>query len=371
MSVVNKMLKDLDARQHTQQQQADYQPSSSSATKPVLVVLVVVISIIMAWVFIPAFSDVNEIEHSERAGFAEPVINSATKLSQVNERQAKVSNLTNPRASVVPKLPSDVGDIAELGVDYTDPSTTSSSEVAQPTMSEVKYQHNVESDTVTATDLAQTMDAESIVQPDTQSEAIITAHQPNDLTNTQLRQQIRLAVQTRDHLHAIALLNTLIQREPENVDAIKQQASLLFAVGDSKQAIQTLETAIVTFEQKPELRMMLARLFHQLARPRDALTVLNVAIPMANLSLDYIALRANLAMTTEQFEIALQDYQYLVTASPEHVPWWIGYAISSERMGHFHQAHDAYLYVSQSAELTPDIRTFVSQRIAYLTEKTS
>ncbi|MGY0562117.1 MAG: hypothetical protein ACW7DQ_01495 [Paraglaciecola chathamensis] len=65
----------------------------------------------------------------------------------------------------------------------------------------------------------------------------------------------------------------------------------------------------------------------------------------------------------ENYAQAQQDYQKLVNAEPQQAKWWLGLGIAQDSSGDKTQAIVSYQKADNEQQLTPQVITFVRQRL--------
>ena len=143
----------------------------------------------------------------------------------------------------------------------------------------------------------------------------------------------------------------------------KKLASLLFAENRLQEAQALLTEGVASAPEQHDFRLMLARLFAQQDNPAKALSLLLEVSPSMVLHSDYYAYRGALAQQMENYAQAQQDYQKLVNAEPQQAKWWLGLGIAQDSSGDKTQAIVSYQKADNEQQLTPQVITFVRQRL--------
>ncbi|GAA0856536.1 tetratricopeptide repeat protein [Aliiglaciecola litoralis] len=185
-------------------------------------------------------------------------------------------------------------------------------------------------------------------------------------TESDLRQQVQVALKRGDETTATELLTKLVQVSPENEKARKRLAAMLFSQGKRNQADTVLQQGIDLQPDNQELRLMQAKMHVQMKNPSKAHDLLVDYPVSAALSPDFVSYRAALAQQVERFSHAQQDYHELTLNQPANAKWWLGLAVAEERLGNNKEALTAYQNAKQLAQLSVEVDRFVEQRIHYL-----
>jgi MSHA biogenesis protein MshN len=370
MSVVNKMLKDLEARQsRTQKIAADYHPPQKKQLK-LLFLVVLTISIIAAIIF--TLANNSQMFYKGSNTKPAPSINTQPLRPLVSTKAmtvvAKKVPILEPQVSSTQHSSTNIElDMAETGVTDTiavladeklfphensmTPDEAASLKDLETQYKQLKPQNN-EQINAQATPL----------QPP--SFSMINSSQKEDI-NT-LKQRIADSLNNRRFNLAQPLLIKVLDIEPNNIKVRKKLASLLFSQGNYAQSKQILIQGIELHPVRNDLRLMLARLYIVQKESLKALNILAEFQPSANNKTEYLAYRASLAQQLMQTELAKSDYQTLTLIEPDNAQWWLGLAIIRDQLGEFTIALQAYNKANTLGQLDNSVNDFIQQRISVL-----
>lgn len=373
MSVVNKMLKDLEARQsRTQKIVADYHPPQKKQLK-LLFLVVLSISIIAAIIF--TLANNSQIFYKGNNTKTAPSINTqplrplvSKKAMTVVAKKVPLLELVQPQVSATQHSNNDIELVtAETGVTKTVAILADEKlfphengmipdEPASPKGLETQYKQlepqNNELNNAQATPL----------QPP--SFSMIDSSQKDDI-NT-LKQRIADSLNNGRFNLAQTLLSKVLDIEPNNIKFRKKLASLLFSQGNYAQSKQVLIQGIELHPARNDLRLMLARLYIVQKESLKALNILAEFQPSADNKTEYLAYRASLAQQLMQTELAKSDYQTLTIIEPDNAQWWLGLAIIRDQLGEFTIALQAYNKANTLGQLDTSVNDFIQQRISVL-----
>jgi Flp pilus assembly protein TadD len=164
----------------------------------------------------------------------------------------------------------------------------------------------------------------------------------------------------------IELLSKLIKLEPENIAVAKKLAAVLYSKNQSIRATAVLEESIRVSPQDPSLRLMLARLLVKSNDSIRALAIITPPSPLGSESIEFLGFRAALAERLGNYEVAYDDYTRLSRVQRNESRWWLGLAISSERVEAYQMATEAYQRVIALDQLGAEVKSFAQQRINQL-----
>ncbi|GAC34108.1 tetratricopeptide repeat protein [Paraglaciecola polaris] len=360
MSVVNKMLQDLEARQDSPEVgSADYQPPKRNMTKLLWLAVLLVIVLFVAgggyyWSVVVASrtnqSGSQQMESGALGDIAAPESTTANQPELADAVEQKMRWIEAPNTEL-----KNAANGREIATAQSDTEVTIAVDVAP-----------LSSGTSIAT--AEVTHAGTSNMPTADNGTLAKAtfsKQTNRTDNIQagLKQSINQALREGKTLTAIDGLQKLLSSEPENLRVRKKLAALLFAENRMAEAQALLTEGLTDAPQQHDLRLMLARLFTQQNSPEKALSLLLEVSPSLTLHSDIYAYRGALAQRTASYAQAQQDYQKLVNAEPEKAKWWLGLGIAQESLGQNSQALASYHKADNEQQLSPEVITFVRQRL--------
>lgn len=361
MSVVNKMLQDLEARQADGQPvQADYQPpAGKKPSKPFMVVAaVLVVAIVLL-----ALDNFGAYDSQNTSEMPSQVATPSQPQSQPKPVDTAIAETTNVEHSAA-EQPESTAAVTAQSAEFED----EENEIALSTISRIDALAN-------ETPLAQDSDIPTEVekQPPQNDEAMpqgqFAMSDTSDVsTPARLKAEAKLALQEGENGRAVQALEALLEFEPDNLAARKRLAALYFSVGDTGNAERTLQQGLVLDDQNGELKLMLARLYSQQQQFDIAFSILQGQSVALIDGTDLLATRASLAERLTRFDDAREDYQTLVTMQPDNARWWLGLAVILERQKDYPLATRAYERAADLGQLSADVSRFIQQRLAFLAE---
>jgi MSHA biogenesis protein MshN len=359
MSVVNKMLQDLEARQANGiGVSADYLPPLKGSKKWwYVVLLLIVLGLFGLWLFTSSLSPLQQYAK-------ESVV--AIELNAVKAQKA------TPKTMLVTETPEPSVPVAKMiEQNVTQEAQTQVAQVMPTSMMPFKEQEGLPStdlseadNTSSASDKAPELARSTSALIQEGSFQMKDSNQANQMAGT--KQQIKEALADNNSALAIKLLDQLLAHEPDNIEAIKKLATLLFANGNVLKSTNLLQSSVQRAPQRGDFRLMLARLYVQQNRSTDALSVLQEIQPAHYMEIDYLAYRANVAQQLADFTVAKQDYTVLTQVDGNNARWWLGLAITEEKLGAGKTALNSYYQAQNLAQLDPAVTEFIKQRISVL-----
>lgn len=348
MSVVNKMLQDLEQRQHAEQtNSADYQAPQKSTRSVVLLLVVLLIS--GAW-----YAYDNYVAQKAEVS-AIPVVSAAKPEKVIDQVQPILlveAQVKEPRKQPLPPEKASLDTVVTPQPQaLSEPPVQAS--VVKPPQAQVA---------------APIKGPTKAVKHAQQSPAIM--HIKPSGVGTTLRNRIKQALQAGDKKAAIQLMMRLADKEPDNILLRKKLASMQFASQQISEAQQNLSRWISQWPNRADLRLMLAKLYQKQQKPSQALSTLQGFNANAAEYVDYISMRANLAQQQGEHEYAYRDYLRLVGQYPKEARWWLGVAINAERTSQETTAKAAYQRALELAQLDKDVQRFIQQRLQQLEVQT-
>lgn len=101
-------------------------------------------------------------------------------------------------------------------------------------------------------------------------------------------------------------------------------------------------------------------------READAIQLLEEQLPEANDQENYRALLAGLYQRAGKFQEATTMYRRLLTSAGNKPAYWLGFALAQDSLNQTQTARQAYLRLAEYADLQPQVRTYIQQRLAAL-----
>jgi len=163
---------------------------------------------------------------------------------------------------------------------------------------------------------------------------------------------------------AMADLDKAVEIDPRNDAARQTYVSLLLENKRTDDAIRQLRLALGIDPRQPGLAMVLARL--QLEKGGPALQTLLTTLPYAGNSAEYHGFLAGVLQREHRNDEAAQHYRDALRLSPNSGVWWMGLGISLQAGQHLPEARDAYTRARAAGGLTPELQAFIDRKLEQL-----
>jgi MSHA biogenesis protein MshN len=164
---------------------------------------------------------------------------------------------------------------------------------------------------------------------------------------------------------AMALLEQTLILNPRHDAARQSLVALLIEAGRPDEAMQQLEQGLAIDPAQPALAMLLARM--QIERGNSGVATLLRSLPAAAGDGDYHAFLAGALQREQRHKEALVHYAAALRTAPEQGIWLMGMGISLQADQRNAEALDVFKRARASGMLTAPLATFVDRKIAQLT----
>lgn len=188
---------------------------------------------------------------------------------------------------------------------------------------------------------------------------------PHQQAENEYRRALGLIEQSRgkEAMHALELALHLDSRHGA---ARQTLAALLLDARRPEDAMRSLSEGLAQDKTQAGLAMMLARLQVDRQEARMAIETLQRSLPHAAERGDYRAFLAALLQREARHREAIEHYLSALGKTPSNGVWWMGIAISLQAENRISEARDAYSRAKTSGALSPELLAFVEQKLAQL-----
>jgi MSHA biogenesis protein MshN len=356
MSLINRMLKDLDSHPAKGDFAPIYQPPSRRLPSWYWWILVLLPLSLWLW-----WQPLQQHLHP------------ATMTAVTSSRSVQIKP-AQPTADVVtPVMPLVIASAAvpiAVPVSSNKPATesTAASNMKKGNEQQEPEKVAVEPTTVNAPDVVETsspsIESDSITPPEPTSEMYVEEQKMSAGEIAALeRRKYQQAIARRDNVAAKQALLQVLANDPLDLNSRKQLAALYYGENQLNASLDTLQQGVKLLPTNADLRLLIARVDQAMGDKQAALRSLQAVTPSADNNIDFYALRAALAQQLGQKAEAGYSYQALLRAQPTNGRWWLGLAISQDQRGLTQAATQSYRRALLDNQIGAASRHFAQQRI--------
>ncbi|MBG6221261.1 MULTISPECIES: tetratricopeptide repeat protein [unclassified Janthinobacterium] len=167
---------------------------------------------------------------------------------------------------------------------------------------------------------------------------------------------------------AMLALQQTLQLDPRHQGARETLARLLLEAQRPDEAARQLQLSLALDPKQPAQAMMLARLqLDQVNGGAAALDSLMRSLPYATDNGEYQAFLAAVLQREQRYREAAEHYQLALQTAPDNGVWWMGLGIALQADNHPAQARQAYERARGLQTLSPQLQAFVERKLVQLT----
>ena len=167
---------------------------------------------------------------------------------------------------------------------------------------------------------------------------------------------------------AMLALQQTLQLDPRHQGARETLVRLLLEAQRPDEAARQLQLSLALDPKQPAQAMMLARL--QLDKANGgaaALDTLMRSLPYAADNGEYHAFLAGVLQREQRYREAAEHYQLALQTAPDNSVWWMGLGIALQADNHPAQARQAFERAKGLQTLSPQLQAFVERKLVQLT----
>jgi MSHA biogenesis protein MshN len=172
------------------------------------------------------------------------------------------------------------------------------------------------------------------------------------------------ALQDGRMTEALAALEQTLKIDPAHDAARQTLVGLLIEAKRSDDAIRHLQSGLALDPRQPSLAMLLARL--QIERGGSGIDTLTRTLPYAGNNADYHAFLAGALQREQRHREAAEQYQAALRAMPANGVWWMGLGMSLQAEKRNAEALEAFQRARGSGALSAELQAFVERRLQML-----
>lgn len=163
---------------------------------------------------------------------------------------------------------------------------------------------------------------------------------------------------------AIAGLQAALRFDPRHEPSRQTLVGLLIEGKRHDEAMRQLQAALALDARQPAMAMLLARL--QVERGGPATDTLMRTLPYVAGNGEYHAFLAGVLQREQRHREAAEHYQVALRAMPQNGVWWMGLGISLQAEKRDAESAEAYRRALASGALSPELQTFVERKLRQL-----
>ncbi|EZP36562.1 tetratricopeptide repeat protein [Janthinobacterium lividum] len=167
---------------------------------------------------------------------------------------------------------------------------------------------------------------------------------------------------------AMLALQQTLQLDPRHQGARETLVRLLLEAQRPDEAARQLQLSLALDPKQPAQATMLARL--QLDKANGgaaALETLTRSLPYAADNGEYRAFLAGVLQREQRYREASEHYQQALQTAPDNSVWWMGLGIALQADNHPAQARQAFERAKGLQTLSPQLQAFVERKLVQLT----
>lgn len=173
------------------------------------------------------------------------------------------------------------------------------------------------------------------------------------------------ALRAGSHAAAESAFRSALRLDGEHLLARETLAAMLLGAGRLIEADEALEQGRRLFGRNPTLALLLARLRVEQNQIGAAVTILEQSLHAATARADYLAFLAALYQRELRYDDSIESYGRALALQPQQASWWAGMGISLENAGRNADAIKAYEQAA-AGQLPPQLQDHVRSRLKAL-----
>jgi len=175
-----------------------------------------------------------------------------------------------------------------------------------------------------------------------------------------------LALQQGKRADAVAGLEQALQFDSKHAGARQALIGVLLDGKQQDEAIAKAREGLNADPGQTGLAMILARLQLEKGELRPAIETLQRSLPHAAEKADYQAFLAALLQRDERHKQAVEHYLLALQKAPQNGVWWMGLGISLQAEKRVPEAQESFKRAKATNSLSPELLAFVEARLGQL-----
>ncbi|MDH7942695.1 tetratricopeptide repeat protein [Pseudohongiella sp. SYSU M77423] len=210
--------------------------------------------------------------------------------------------------------------------------------------------------------------SEGVSPPSSQTQGIVREQRPLSLSERD-RREVQMALEQwadGQRMAALQTLDSFIYREPEAHLSRELLAKLLIQQGEPERALQAVELGLRISPNQAAYKKIKARLLVDSGQTQEAADVLSQRPPALSADIEYHDMLATALLASQNFREAINTYQALLSQNDAVGRWWYGLAVALDTIGRRPEAADAYQQAARREDLPPALREQSRERLALI-----
>lgn len=378
MSVINQMLRDLEKRQQPAAAASQPQPheNSHSTRSPYLLMLLGVLLgmvLVLFWGRLQLLLPVLAPEPQTLAAEPTTVAVQAAAVTPPATEQVAAEQITASAAAVEDKPAAAVADdklaaVEQASAAIVDDDSAAAVEQIDPVLlREAPSVAEAEAEAAAAA-LAEEQAWQALAATTAPTPARgtlnVTATRMSDRDlATRAGQLADQAYNQRRFDEALNHYREALARSPKRLDWRRRLAELQLASGDLTATGDTLAEGVRYQPDDNGLRLALAHVRQEQGQYAEALAILALVTPDETDAVRFYQLRGGLAQQLQQWPLALESYQQLLSRVPSDARYWLGLAIAHDGLQDYLRAGQAFGRALALEGLSATARSYAQQRL--------
>ncbi len=201
--------------------------------------------------------------------------------------------------------------------------------------------------------------------PQRQMEKKLRSLTPEEQAENAYREAVRHLQESR-LADAEETLREALAQNPRHVDARELLVGLITRAGQTTEAERLLEEGRSLVPDHYRFAQLLARIYARAGAEDRALTLLEQVEGSAQKDAGFQGLLATLYQRAGRHRDAIKAYGRAVILSPDQSQWWLGLGISLEAERSWGAAYSSYLRAVGGRDLDPNLAQYAKQRLVAL-----
>ncbi|NHZ94810.1 tetratricopeptide repeat protein [Massilia sp. CCM 8734] len=163
---------------------------------------------------------------------------------------------------------------------------------------------------------------------------------------------------------AVAQLEQALALDPRHEAARQTLVGIQIEQGRTVEAMRLLQAGLALDARQPAMAMLLARM--QIDGGASGVDTLMASLPAAGGNGEYRAFLAGALQRERRHQEAVEQYQAALRSAPDNGVWWMGLGMSLEAEKRLPEALAAFQRARATGNLSPELQGFVERKVGAL-----